>query len=1037
MEEEKQEKKQEKKQENKSQEQEQTAPKQEKQEEENEFTNYYEEERRLLRKALREKKLVVFVGSGASKKSGIPLWDEAVKEYAKGIRFFSENKYEGNLKIPQMYFNARGRKEYVELSRQVFCFDQNLQPNEIHEILISLGIRKFITTNYDNLLEKEAQKQKVIYEVIAKDEDIPYKREEREIIKMHGDFLSDNFVLKEDDYLNYSENFKLMETYIKAVIASNVVLFVGYSFNDPDTKQIFNWIKSILKEDFQRAYMLEVSAQYDPNNEEYYKNLGVNVIYAANLLTKFKKKDENEKDEQKKEDKKEEKEEDKDNLNGKPYECTVKMLDYLLQREEKQKPIEEKTTEELIDDLYCELLPFSKLNVVWYQNINKILRKYEAVVAKNSITLNSENKNIIAMFSSILNKDNKDDKIVSIRKILYSAGIDNIGISNNPIPIKKKEANFIYDWDKFYYFNSVELFRDVQRNELEIDKVDGEYYIKYYMQSAYIYYFLGDFVQAYKQLKQISFKYHRLKEHIWYFIARMNQKYVGMFEKQFYYFDVLNENLNETIYKEVKEIDLNLEYEKLPAIFHKNNDPLKELYTFDIFYKVFNKIINLKINMEKDIKVPLFINSGESLESMNNEIRKYYGYIMFNYIIMDRFKESYNIFHEYIKAVFQFHIAEREVFKGYYGNNFTAITVTDSFEFFIIIQYFNARDIQNIFLDLKITQINLNEDGKLYIRTVCENFFKQYKENNIMTGYIFWKRFENLFALVSTIPLKIDAVEKILEMLRKRLEFFILSRQEKIITNFLYMQYQNKSLLIDSNQLSNLLKDLIEIWEEKITDLSIQQAMKYIFFKCMNILKKTETAVFHELSDIFFKDKKYIGILVSIYKFCENSLKKKIKALIIESLKSENINNLCQYVDCYASAVVILKIFNPDEIIENKILEVLNSNKIYDKNQYNIIIKSLFLLLINGKLIQKDNFLPHLKRLYKSFVEFLVNIENFDYSQFKLEWFYKIKKSNKKLIKEISENETARKSIINLFQEKGREGTLSKELQEIYFKHFC
>ena len=40
---------------------------------------------------------------------------------------------------------------------------------------------------------------------------------EKEIIKMHGDFEHDNFVLKEDDYLSYSENFKLIETYIKSL----------------------------------------------------------------------------------------------------------------------------------------------------------------------------------------------------------------------------------------------------------------------------------------------------------------------------------------------------------------------------------------------------------------------------------------------------------------------------------------------------------------------------------------------------------------------------------------------------------------------------------------------------------------------------------------------------------------------------------------------------------------------------------------------------------------------------------------------------
>ena len=47
---------------------------------------------------------------------------------------------------------------------------------------------------------------------------------------MHGDFEHDNFVLKEDDYLRYSHLFRLIETYIRALIAGNVILFLGYSY---------------------------------------------------------------------------------------------------------------------------------------------------------------------------------------------------------------------------------------------------------------------------------------------------------------------------------------------------------------------------------------------------------------------------------------------------------------------------------------------------------------------------------------------------------------------------------------------------------------------------------------------------------------------------------------------------------------------------------------------------------------------------------------------------------------------------------------
>ena len=101
---------------------------------------------------------------------------------------------------------------------------------------------------------------------------------------MHGDFEHANFVLKEDDYLQYEQNFKLIETYVKSLIAGNVVLFIGYSFNDPDVKHIFSWLRYLLKGDLQRAYIIITGEKSNILYEEYFKNLGLNVIYSDKII---------------------------------------------------------------------------------------------------------------------------------------------------------------------------------------------------------------------------------------------------------------------------------------------------------------------------------------------------------------------------------------------------------------------------------------------------------------------------------------------------------------------------------------------------------------------------------------------------------------------------------------------------------------------------------------------------------------------------------------------------------------------------------
>lgn len=74
---------------------------------------------------------------------------------------------------------------------------------------------------------------------------------------------------------------------MKSLIGTKVVLFVGYSFNDSDIKQIFSWSKDIHHGDFQRAYLIESGKEYDSNEVDYYENFGINVLYGLFSLMRI------------------------------------------------------------------------------------------------------------------------------------------------------------------------------------------------------------------------------------------------------------------------------------------------------------------------------------------------------------------------------------------------------------------------------------------------------------------------------------------------------------------------------------------------------------------------------------------------------------------------------------------------------------------------------------------------------------------------------------------------------------------------------
>ena len=219
-----------------------------------------EQDIRFLAEELAKGKLVVFVGAGVSKNSGLPDWKELIKDYAeyRGIKEFSSKQF---LTIPEEVFERYGSSKYYEIVGKILF--RKYFPNSIHRILDEMDLTYIITTNYDTLIEDQIKK----LQIVSKDEDLPYTNSNRMLIKMHGDFKNKNIVLKKSDYDNYEKKFPLISTLIKGLFTTNTILFIGYSYNDVNVQQIMNWIKEILKEETRKAFLVEFTEKDDKEEE--------------------------------------------------------------------------------------------------------------------------------------------------------------------------------------------------------------------------------------------------------------------------------------------------------------------------------------------------------------------------------------------------------------------------------------------------------------------------------------------------------------------------------------------------------------------------------------------------------------------------------------------------------------------------------------------------------------------------------------------------------------------------------------------------
>lgn len=214
----------------------------------------------LFREKAEQGKLVIFVGAGVSSNvDGMPSWNTLIQNMSKTINCSRCNscKYKaGNcestcllkddfstddfLKIPQYVFNKDNKLYNCVLTESIPAVTADAP---LSSAILDINPVHIITTNYDQLIESSKNIFCEQYQVIVHDKDLLNADKGKYIIKMHGDISeASSIVLKEQDYLDYSQKHVLIELFIKSLLTDHVVLFLGYSLNDYNIKLILSWL---------------------------------------------------------------------------------------------------------------------------------------------------------------------------------------------------------------------------------------------------------------------------------------------------------------------------------------------------------------------------------------------------------------------------------------------------------------------------------------------------------------------------------------------------------------------------------------------------------------------------------------------------------------------------------------------------------------------------------------------------------------------------------------------------------------------------
>lgn len=265
----------------------------------------------LLREKAHTDKLIVFVGAGVScNVEGMPSWYGLIQKMAESIKytkcttckkkaskckdtckFYDSYSNDEFLKIPQYVYN-RNRKLYNRVLRDNIEHDRSIDA-PLSNAILDLAPAHIITTNYDKLIEICKSVQRDNYGIIIDDKDLLNSTKNKYIIKMHGDIdYPETIVLKEADYLEYSQKHVLIEMFVKSLLADHTILFLGYSLNDYNIKLIISWINYIrtqnkaLSADKKVGYIVFDNKKISKTQHKYFEknNIGIINLHKMPLL---------------------------------------------------------------------------------------------------------------------------------------------------------------------------------------------------------------------------------------------------------------------------------------------------------------------------------------------------------------------------------------------------------------------------------------------------------------------------------------------------------------------------------------------------------------------------------------------------------------------------------------------------------------------------------------------------------------------------------------------------------------------------------
>ena len=930
-----------------------------------------EQDIRFLAEELEKGKLVVFVGAGVSKNSGLPEWEELIKDYAdyRGIKEFTSKQF---LTIPEEVFERYGSLKYYEIAEKRFL--GKYVPNSIHRILKKMKLTYIITTNYDTLIEEEIKN----LQIVSKDEDLPYTNSNRMLIKMHGDFENKNIVLKKSDYDNYEKNFQLISTLVKGLFTTNTVLFIGYSYSDTNVQQIMNWIKEILKEKTRKAFLVEFTNEdnKEEENGEQINKISLKLLNDNNDEVLYESK--------------------KERFNNNYEKTLTKFLSNIYNEKEKVK--QEKIFEIYINLNYLTEHNWKKLNKyseiridedwkrILYTRLEfKDIEKYEEILFKSRI-------------KKILQRINRNEKEILIpfsEKGITPKRKEQKNILEEKIEVEEKFLKIICDYDYKNFQNLVEEYKE--NNNIN----------KYVI--VYGYLFFKKINKAKETIKSMI----KEKENV----NSKNEKLVWdnfiLSIIEFMEITHAEENLNKTF----ESIEESLE-DKYFEYFKYETELFNEIFKYSTL-EALNKEMNKLFDKVRKGKSTSYVMGTPPSYKAIILSRDLFYFCSLNGIFGNSFSDYSEFMKKYIEILLMSYTNKNIEVKNQMFKNRNLIEEFEYFDFFMMLEL-SYSDLKKLFNEYEIKDLKCEKEIFDKLIVLLKNILDWIIENdNEFMEKI--DTLESILLIISKLDLIETQFEKLVDIIlndKNSNVFFENNYALDVADNFIVIIYKNFKNL--NKEFFDKILEKIFLIDRKRIDENLLDHITYYFNKkeMPKISKNDKIKNFINKNNLKIKCY-FLRIIDEIYfEELKNEILKEIKDKLNIEVYSFLLNQ--KFIDFIPETEdKIIK--ELDRIFQKKDIDI--NNLISYTSEKEKILDFLLVSGLNNRL--PISFIEKLKKYknkeffksleqYKSEIlwKYILNQENFDYSKFtenELEKFSKIRiknlleKNNKKLIKLVRE----------------------------------